>query len=135
MSTTLSIDEAQARLPDLVARAAMEAEPCYIEQDGKAVAVLVSLRDWEQRSGAASAGTDPAAEEQRRRLDAYQERLQQLGPDFWLTAEQQGRLKILSEKEDLGEPLTHAERRELSRLVKRHEKLLVKRALAMQTRE
>lgn len=126
MSTTLSIDEAQARLPDLVARAATEAEPCYIERDGKAVAVLVSLREWEQRSRDAS-----AAEERSRRIDAYQQRLQQLGPEFWLSPDQQARLTLLTERQELDEPLTPAERRELSRLVKRHEALLARRALAM----
>ena len=49
MSKTLSVWEAQTQLPELVTRAAQDSEPCYIEHNGKAVAVLVSLRQWRRR--------------------------------------------------------------------------------------
>jgi PHD/YefM family antitoxin component YafN of YafNO toxin-antitoxin module len=39
MSTRISVQEAQTQLPQLIARAAQDAEPCYIESNGKAVAV------------------------------------------------------------------------------------------------
>jgi prevent-host-death family protein len=134
MSTTLSVDEAQAQLPDLVARAARDAEPCYIEQNGHPVAVLVSLRAWQR--GVRGDGGDttlPLAEEERR-LRAYERQMEQLGPEYWLPADQQARLKELVEKEDAGEPLTSAEQKELRRLCKRHEQLMVKRASAMSAR-
>jgi antitoxin (DNA-binding transcriptional repressor) of toxin-antitoxin stability system len=131
MSTTLSVREAQTQLPELVAGAARDAEPCYIEHDGKAVAVLVSLRQWQQRGQSNAAAATTAAEEQERRISAYQEKMAQLGPDYWLPADQQARLKELVEKEELGAPLTSAEGKELRRLLKRHEQLMVKRASAL----
>jgi prevent-host-death family protein len=134
MSTTVSISEAQVRLPELVARAAADAEPCYIEQEGEAVAVLVSLREWQQRTRDASGEPRTDAEEQERRIRAYQQRMQHLGPEYWLTADQQARLRALIEKEELGEALTPAEEKERHRLLKRHEQLMVKRASAMQLR-
>src|SRR5215210_4359963 len=103
MSTTLSVSEAQAKLPELVARAAMDAEPCYIEQNGKPVAVLISLREWQQQMRHGAGDRLEAAEEQERRIRAYEERVRQLGPDYWLPADQQMRLRELIDKEELGE--------------------------------
>jgi prevent-host-death family protein len=134
MSRTLSISEAQAQLPELVARAAADAEPCYIEQNGEAVAVLVSLREWQQRMRDAGGDALAAVEAQERQIRAYQQRMQHLGPDYWLPADQQARLRELIDKEELGEPLTPAEGKERHRLLKRHEQLMVKRASAMQMR-
>ncbi len=134
MSTTLSVHEAQAQLPELVARAARDAEPCYIEDNGQPVAVLVSLRSWQRRARGNGEDAPTIAEEQERRLRAYQKLMEQLGPEYWLPPEQQARLKELVEKEDSGEPLTTAEQKELRRLCKRHEHLMVKRASAMLAR-
>jgi prevent-host-death family protein len=134
MSTTLSISEAQAQLPELVARAASDAEPCYIEDNGQAVAVLVSVRSWQRRGRHHGEDASNAAEEQERRLRAYQKQMEQLGADYWLPPDQQARLKELVEQEDSGEPLSSAEQKELRRLCKRHEQLMVKRASAMLTR-
>lgn len=130
MNTKLSVQEAQAQLPQLIARAAQDAEPCYIESNGKAVAVLVSLRQW-QRRVQGSSDTATAAKAQERRVRAYQKRMQQLGPDYWLPPDQQVRLKELVDKEDSDAALTPAERKELRQLLKRHEQLMVKRAAAM----
>jgi prevent-host-death family protein len=134
MSTTLSISEAQAQLPDLVARAAQDAEPCFIEQNGEAVAVLVSLRSWQRRAHGQDANPATAAEEQKRRLHTYQKAMEQLGPEYWLPPKQQARLGELVQKEDSAEPLTPSEQKELSRLCERHEQLMVKRASAMRDR-
>jgi prevent-host-death family protein len=133
MSTTLSIGEAQTQLPELVARAAMDDEPYFIEQNGTAVAVLVSVREWQRRGYGDEARPITTAEEHERRIRAYQERTAQLGPEYWLPADEQARLKELVEKEELGASLTSAERKQLNRLLKRHEQLLVKRAAAMHT--
>jgi hypothetical protein len=62
------------------------------------------------------------------RIRAYQKKLKQLGPEYWLPLDQQARLKELVEKEDGGESLTSTERKELRQLLKRHEELMVKRA-------
>jgi PHD/YefM family antitoxin component YafN of YafNO toxin-antitoxin module len=132
MHPVLSVQEAQAQLPILIARAAQSAEPCYIEHNGKTVAVLISLQEWQRREQSQSAAA-PAAQEQERRVRAYQKKLQQLGPDYWLPPDQQARLQELVEKEDNGEALTAAERKELRRLLRRHEQLLVKRAAVMHT--
>jgi PHD/YefM family antitoxin component YafN of YafNO toxin-antitoxin module len=130
MSTRISVQEAQTQLPQLIARTVQEAEPCYIESNGKAVAVLVSLHQWQQREQGSDAAAT-AAKAQERRVRAYQKRMQQLGPDYWLPPDQQMRLKELVEKEDSGASLTPAERKELRQLLKRHEQLMVKRAAAM----
>jgi prevent-host-death family protein len=135
MSTTLSVSEAQAQLPELVARAARDAEPCYIEEHGRPVAVLVSVRSWQGRAHRQGADAPAVAEEQERRRRAFERRMAQLGPDYWLPSDQQARLKKLVEKEDSGEPLTAAEQKELRRLSKRHEQLMVKRASAMLDQE
>ena len=55
MSTRISVQEAQTQLPQLIARTVQDAEPCYIESNGKAVAVLVSLRQWQQREQGSNA--------------------------------------------------------------------------------
>jgi PHD/YefM family antitoxin component YafN of YafNO toxin-antitoxin module len=131
MSTTLSVKEAQTQLPELVARAARDDEPCYIEHNGEAAVVLVSLRQWQRRGDGHEDAPASTAEDQEHRIAAYQEKLAQLGPDYWLPADQQARLKELVEKQELGAPLTSAEGKELRRLLKRHEQLLVKRASAL----
>jgi len=61
--------------------------------------------------------------------------MQRLGPDYWLPPDQQARLKELVDKEDSGEPLAPAGQKELRRLCKRHERLMVKRASAMLAKE
>jgi prevent-host-death family protein len=132
MSTTLSVQEAQAQLPALVARAAQDAEPCFIESNGKAVAVLVGARRWQRRERSNGNAPKASAKGQERHVRAYQKKMKQLGPNYWLPPDQQARLKELIEKEDLGTPLTPAERKELRQLLKRHEQLMVKRASAMQ---
>ena len=131
MSTTLSIQEAQEQLPELVARAAQDAEPYYIARNGERVAVLVSLRTWQQRKQDTS-NTATAAKAQERHVRVYQKKLKQLGSDYWLSSEQQARLKELVQKDDCGESLSPTERKELRHLLKRHEQLMVKRAAAMQ---
>jgi len=135
MSTTLSVSEAQAQLPELVARAAQDAEPCYIEEHGRPVAVLVSVRSWRDWAHRQGADAPAVAEEQERRRHAYETRMAQLGPDYWLPSDQQARLKELVEQEDSGEPLTIAEQKELRRLSRRHEQLMVKRASALLDKE
>jgi prevent-host-death family protein len=126
----LSIQEAQAQLPHLVEQAARGAEPCYIRQNGKNVAVLVSLRCWRRRQPGKGRRSSTTA--QALSLRAYRKKLSQLGREYWLDPEEQARLRELVEKEDEGAILTIGERRELRGLVKRHERLLLKRAAALQ---
>lgn len=132
MSTTLSVREAQVQLPELVARATKNDELCYIEHNGKPVAVLVSLREWQRHERSEGRVSTVFAKEQEHRVRAYQKRMKQLGPDYWLSPNQQARLKELVEKEDADTPLTPAEQKELRQLLKRHERFMVKRAAAMQ---
>jgi Spy/CpxP family protein refolding chaperone len=94
------------------------------------VAVLVSLHQW-QRHVQGSSNNATAAKDQERRVRAYQKRMQQLGPDYWLSSDQQTRLKELVEKEDSDTALIPAERKEMRQLLKRHQQLMVKRAAAM----
>ena len=132
MSTTLSVQEAQEQLPELVARAVKDAEPCYIRRNGRTVAVLVSAREWRRREQGNGDAHTASVKEQERRVRAYQKKMKQLGPEYWLPSDQQARLKELIEKEDFGEPLTRTERKELRQLLTRAEQLMVKRAAAMQ---
>ena len=132
MSTILSVREAQVQLPELVARATKNDELCYIEHNGKPVAVLVSLRGWQRHERSEGDASTVSAKGQEHRVRAYQKRTKQLGPDYWLPPDQQVRLKELIEKEDSDIPFTPAEQRELRQLLKRHERFMVKRAAAMQ---
>ncbi|MBI3921975.1 MAG: type II toxin-antitoxin system Phd/YefM family antitoxin [Armatimonadetes bacterium] len=134
MSTTLSVQEAKSHLTELVARAAESAEPCYIAHNGEPVAVLVGLREWQRRGKRDVDTVAPRDPEQEKRIRAYQRRLRQLGPTYWLPASEQARLKELVDREDADSPLTLAERKELRLLLKRHEQLMVKRASAMQAK-
>jgi prevent-host-death family protein len=135
MSTTLSVEEAQAQLPKLVCRTEKRATPCYIQRNGRPVAVLVSVREWRRREGTESGLQEVAAEAHERRTRAYERALKQLGPDYWLDPDQQARLKELVEKEDFGGSLSALERRELSQLLRRHEQLMARRAAAMLARQ
>jgi antitoxin (DNA-binding transcriptional repressor) of toxin-antitoxin stability system len=129
MTTKISMRQAQEELPDLVGRAARDREPCFIQQRGKTVAVLVGLRAWQARQRRIPKGADRDRES---RLRAYEAKMKRLGPEYWLSAVQRQRLKELVEKDDASEHPTGEERRELRLLLKRHEQLLVKRAAAIQ---
>lgn len=133
MSAILSVREAQAQLPDLVARVAKGSAPCTIRRRGRPVAILVSLAEWRRRTKDERHAA--AAKDQQRRLRAYQIKMNRLGPEYRLAPGEQAQLKELVEREDSGEPLTGGERRELRQLLRRQEELMVKRALAMQAME
>src|SRR5437868_4178652 len=94
--TKISVRQAQADLPDLISRALRGKEPCFIQQQGKTVAVLVSPRVWQARQRRLSQETNG---DQESRLRAYEAKLKQLGAEYWLSAVQQQRLKELVEKD------------------------------------
>jgi prevent-host-death family protein len=131
MSVKVTVRQLQEQLPELLDRAVERGEECIVQRNGKAVAVLVSLCEWQRIKDDTHAA---AVKEQERRVRAYQKQMKQLGADYWLPPEQQVRLKALVEKEDFGVQLTREEQTELRQLLKRHEQLMVKRAAAMQTR-
>lgn len=135
MSAVLSVQEAQAKLPDLIAQVSKGSSPCYIRRKGRLVAILVGLAEWRRRTSDKGRATSVHAKGQDLRFRAYQMKMKRLGPDYWLDPDQKVQLKELTEKEDSGEPLTREEQRELRQLLRQQEKLMVKRALAMQAME
>ena len=70
--TKISVRQAQADLPDLIGRALRGKEPCFIQQQGKTVAVLVSPRVWQARQRRLSQETNG---DQESRLRAYEAKL------------------------------------------------------------
>lgn len=129
MSTTLSIQEAQEILPELVWRVSKDDEPCFIRRKGRPVVILVSLKQWRRRT---KDRTKTSLTNVQQRIRDYQRKMKRLGSDFWLSTVQQMRLRALVEKEDLSEDLTPAEQKDLRRLLRLQEELMAKRAMAMQ---
>jgi antitoxin (DNA-binding transcriptional repressor) of toxin-antitoxin stability system len=129
MATKISMRQAQAELPDLIGQTVRDKEPCFIQQKGKTVAVLVGLPAWQARQRRTREEMD---RNQKSRLRAYETKMKRLGPEYWPAEDQQKRLRELVEKDDSGEPLTREERGELRLLLKRHEQFMIKQAAAMQ---
>lgn len=125
---SLSVQEAQQRLPDLVSRTAGSPEPWFISDAGRRVAMLVGIEEWSRRDPV-PADDSRARLSQESRLCEYEERMRQLGPEFWPSALEETRLRELVDRQD---SLPASERNELTELVARNEKLMLRRAAAMQ---
>ena len=86
MSVKVTVRQLQEQLPELLDRAVKSGEEYIVQHHGKAVAVLVSLRQWRRIKD----DTHTAAVKERERcIRAYQKKMKQLGPDYWLPPEQQ----------------------------------------------
>ena len=110
MSIKVNISQLHERLPELLDRTVEEGEICLIERNGKPLAVLVSIREWQRQTVG-------------KRLDA-------LGPQYRITKEQQKRTEELLARKNAG-PLTKNERRELNSLLRISDEVMLRRAEAM----
>lgn len=128
MSSKVTIRKAQDHLSDLLARAEQSGERFVVERNGKPVGAIVSIADLHQveRLGAGNGSTA------RPKTRAEREKLaRKLGRRFTLPPDKSRRLRELIEREDDEARLTVEEKRELKRLLKEHEELVVKRAQAL----
>lgn len=126
MSSIVSIHEAQEHLTRLLSLAERSGERFIVKQNGKTLGAIVGIEDAKriEQIPAEASGKSLSAS-QRKRVAA------RLGRRFTLPASKARRLRELVEKEDSKETLSAAEKRELRRLLKEHEDLVVKRAQAL----
>jgi prevent-host-death family protein len=110
MSAKVSVQQLQARLQEVLEQAVRTGEECVVQREGKDYAVIVSAREWRRRTLG-------------RRLDA-------LGPTFRLSPEKQARAEQLLARSQRG-TISPAERRELDRLLRECDRILERRAAAL----
>src|SRR5438128_2337284 len=120
MSITISFEQLQQQLPDLLSRAAQGEEQYIIERDGEECVVILSARHWRSLPGV-EAATGPAARlDQPPRLADASQRLDHLGPGYRLASEKQARTEELLARDG---QLTPAERSELHDLLREAEEI------------
>jgi prevent-host-death family protein len=133
MSVRITVDQLQEQLPELLNRTVDSGEACIIERDGEEYAVLISAREWRQRSREPSRH-DPLPDEaqdedhQERRLREIGAKLDALGPEYRLSPEKQARAEELLSR---GNSLSRAERRELQILLRESDEIMLRRAEAL----
>ena len=111
MSIHATVRQMKARFEDYLVKAVEAGEPCVVQRNGKNYAVLVSHDEWERR-------------EFGRQLDA-------LGEGYRVPPEHQQRADELLAEQGRRE-LTADERRELRKLVKEFDKVMLRRGKAME---
>lgn len=109
MSVKVSVNQLQKDLPEILNRAVADDDVCIIERNGKDVAVIVSLRVWQQRR-------------------TVGEQLDALGTEYRLATYKQQRTEELLAKERL----TRTEEKELAALLKEADEVLLRRAEALE---
>ncbi len=108
MSLKISVNQLQKNLPEIINRAVADDDVCVVERNGENVAVIVSLRVWQQRR-------------------TVGEQLDSLGAEYRLDEDQQQRAENL-----LAKPrLTRAEETELETLLEAADDILLRRAEAL----
>lgn len=110
MSLRVTVSQLRELLPDILDRTVKEGEECFIERSGEPYAVLVSVRQWRQRTIG-------------KRLDA-------LGADYRLSKQKQARAEDLL-TESKRRRLNRAERQELTALLQESDRVMLRRAEAM----
>jgi PHD/YefM family antitoxin component YafN of YafNO toxin-antitoxin module len=103
MSVTVSVSQ----LPEIINRAISDDDVCLIERNGKNIAVVVSLREWQRRTVG-------------QRLDA-------LGSAHRLAADKQRRTQELLAQRHL----TKAQEKELDTLLQEADEIMLRRAEAL----
>src|SRR2546423_13590335 len=101
MSVKVSVTQLQKELPDIINRAIADDAVCVVERDGESVAVIVSLRVWQQHR-------------------IVGEQLDALGSTYRLSTNKQQRTEELLAKERL----TRAEEKELAALLNEADDIL-----------
>jgi prevent-host-death family protein len=128
MSVTISFEELQQQLSDLLSRAARGDEEYIIERDGEEYVVILSARQWRSQPGVVAAHQPASGLDQRNGLAAVSRRVDHLGPEYRLAAEKQARTEELLARDG---QLTPAERSELDDLVREADEILLRRARAL----
>ena len=111
MSLSVTVRQLRKQLPDILDRAVNEDEVCIIERGGETYAVIVSARQWRRHTIG-------------KRLDA-------LGPGYKLSKEKQARADALL-AESKRRRLSRIERRELDGLLGEADRIMIRRAEAME---
>jgi prevent-host-death family protein len=111
MSVKVTINQLQDHLPEVLDRVAKTGDEYVVEHNGKDCAVIVNARQWRRRNAAI-------------RLDA-------LGASFRLSRAKQARAEQLVEANQQ-RTLTPDERRELKRLLRECEAIMLRRASALE---
>ena len=124
MPVTLSIQELQERLPDLLSRAAQGDEQYIVERDGAEYVVTIRARPWRSAPGGAEAHGGAQPDE----LVAVSSWLDELGPGYRFAAGKQERVEQLLARDG---QLTPAERAELNGLLREADEILARRAHAL----
>lgn len=112
MSVRTSVRQFRERMDEYLAKAVEEDEPCVLQRNGKNYAVVVSHDEWEMN-------------ELGRHLDA-------LGPEYRVSPESQRRAEELLDRQSR-RPLTKTERKELDRILKESDQVLLRRAQALES--
>ena len=107
MSLKVSVKQLQKNLPEIINRAVAD-DVCVVERNGENVAVIVSLRVWQQRR-------------------TVGEQLDALGAKYLLDEDKQQRTEKLLAKQRL----TRAEEKELETLLEAADDILLRRAEAL----
>jgi prevent-host-death family protein len=108
MSQRVSVRQLQKNLPEILDRAVADDDVCLVERDGENIAVIVSLRVWQQHRTTG-------------------EQLDALGAEYRLDSDRQRRAEELLAKERL----TRSEERELAALLKEADDVMLRRAEAL----
>lgn len=111
MTFRVTMHQFKESAEDHLVKAVEGGEPCVVRRNGKDYAVILNHRDWERR-------------EWGRQLDL-------LGPEYRVSPVQQQRAEELCEEQGRRK-LTTEERRELRLLLKEFEKIMLRRAKAME---
>jgi prevent-host-death family protein len=131
MSVRVTVGQLQERLNELLDHAVETGEEYIVQRDGEDYAVLVSAREWEQRTrGGDRESPTPAEVREMEHLRAIGKRLDALGPEYRLSAEKQARIEELLEK-NKGGLLSRVERRELNTLLREADEIMLRRAEAL----
>lgn len=110
MSMRVTVRQLREHLPDILDQAVKGDQPCIIERSGETYAVIVSARQW--------------------RRHTIGQQLDALEPAYRLPKEKQARAEeLLSESK--GRRLTRTERHELNALLRETERVMLRRAEAM----
>ena len=111
MSVRATVRQFRDRLDEYLSKAVEEGEPCVVQRNGKNYAVVVGHDDWEMI-------------ELGRRLDS-------LGPEYRVAPDsQRSAEELLAEQSQ--RRLTTQERRELNRILKESDQVLLRRAQALE---
>lgn len=108
MSVPISVSQLQKDLPEIINRAVTNDDICVVERNGENIAVIVSLRVWQQHR-------------------TIGEQLDGLGSEYRLGPAKQQRTEELLTKARL----TRAEEKELEALLNEADEILLRRARAL----